>query len=106
MAKTAAERTPEEIERKRQLQMACQRRYFQSHREEIRKKKNESYSPEKRRAEYLKYQEQELARTRARRARLRAEAAVDHERRENQEAKLCTEPPSTSSGGTVHILTS
>ena len=73
MPKQAAERTPEEIERKRQLQLACQKRYYLAHREEIQRKKNESYSPEKRRAEYLRHQAAEVARTRARRTRLKAE---------------------------------
>ena len=73
MPRRAAEQTPEEVERKRQIRITCQRRYYQKHREEIQRKKNESYSPEKRRAEYLRHQAAEVARTRARRTRLKAE---------------------------------
>ena len=114
MAPQAAEQTPEEMERKRQIQKACQTRYYQRHKEEFGMKKKERYSKEARRREYLRNQEVEKARANARRARLKAEAAPAQEpaaqaeppEEGNQEAKLGTEPPSTSSGGAVHNLTS
>ena len=111
MARQAAEQTPEEVERKRLLQRACQARYYLRNKEDIGRKKKERYTPEARRREYLRHQAAEVARTRARRARLRAEAAAreqaaDEPEGGNQEAKLGTEPPSTSSGGTVPHLTS
>ena len=112
MARQAPEQTPEEVERKRLLQRACQARYYLRHKQEIDRKKKERYTPEARRREYLRHQEAEKARANARRARLRAEAAqepapqAEPPEEGNQEAKWCTEPPSTSSGGTVHHLTS
>ena len=112
MARQAAEQTPEEVARKRLIQQACQTRYYERHREAIIKRRKELYSPEARRKEYLRHQEAEKARTNARRARLRAEAAQEPAAQAeppeggNQEAKLGTEPPSTSSGGTVPHLTS
>ena len=89
MARQAAEQTPDEVERKRQLQRAWQARYYERNKQEIYKKKKERYTPEARRQEYLRHQAAEVARTRARRARLRAEAAareqaaVDQERKES-----------------------
>ena len=99
MARQAAEQTPEEVERKRRIQQACQTRYYERHREAIIKRRKELYSPEARRKEYLRHQEAEKARTNARRARLRAEAAQEPAAQAeppeggNQEAKLGTEPP-------------
>ena len=99
MARQAAEQTPEEAERKRLLQRACQARYYERHKQEIYRKKKERYTPEARRQEYLRHQAAEVARTRARRARLRAEAAqepvpqAEPPEEGNQEAKLGTEPP-------------
>ena len=77
MARQAAEQTPDEVERKRPLQRACLARYYERNKQEIYRKKKERYTPEARRREYLRHQAAEVARTRARRARLRAEAAQE-----------------------------
>ena len=55
---------------------AARRRYYLSPWDEIKAKKQAKYTTEARRAEYQKYREQELARSNARKARIRAENAV------------------------------
>ena len=89
MARRAAEQTPEEVERKRLHQRACQARYYQRHTQEIDKKRKERYTPEARRREYLRHREAEKARANARRAKLRAEAAqAEPPEERNQETKI------------------
>ena len=63
----------EEKARKAEISRACRRRYVERHRQEIKEKKRERYSPEKRRAECLRRQEAEKACAARRRARLKAE---------------------------------
>ena len=99
MARQAAEQTPEEVERKRRIQQACQTRYYERHREAITRRRRERYTPDARHREYLRHQEAEKARANARRARLKAEAAQAEPPEEgNQETKIWHRAPSTSSG--------
>ena len=53
------QRAEEKAQRKAEVMRAARRRYFERHREEIKAKKRERYTPEKRHEEYMRRQDAE-----------------------------------------------